>query len=75
VLAGAAVTAPLARLSEAGNQEAPRTLPAVQAAIAKARPLIAGFSNRVETVPLGGYGLPGPSRWRRAAASSASTSS
>lgn len=34
-------------------------LPAVQAAIAKARPLIAGFSNRVETVPLGGWGLAG----------------
>lgn len=33
-------------------------LPAVQATIAKARPLIAGFSNRVETVPIGGYGLP-----------------
>jgi|SRR5215471_15175360 len=32
-------------------------LPAVQAAIAKGRPLIAGFSNRVETVPLGGHGL------------------
>jgi quinol monooxygenase YgiN len=32
-------------------------LPAVQAAIAKGRPLIAGFSNRVETVPIGGYGL------------------
>ena len=32
-------------------------LPAVQAAIMKARPLIAGFSNRVETTPLGGYGL------------------
>jgi quinol monooxygenase YgiN len=27
-------------------------LPAVQAAIAKARPMIAGFSNRVETVPV-----------------------
>jgi quinol monooxygenase YgiN len=33
------------------------SLPAVKATIAKARPLIAGFSNRVETVPLGGYGL------------------
>ena len=33
-------------------------LPAVQAAIARGRPLIAGFSNRVETVPLGGMGLP-----------------
>ena len=32
-------------------------LPAVQAAIAKGRPLIAGFSNRTETVPLGGHGL------------------
>jgi quinol monooxygenase YgiN len=34
------------------------TLPAVQAAIAKGRPLIAGFSQQVETVPLGGFGLP-----------------
>jgi quinol monooxygenase YgiN len=33
------------------------SLPAVQAAIAKGRPLIAGFSNRVETEPLGGQGL------------------
>ena len=27
------------------------------AAIAKARPIIGGFSNRVETTPLGGIGL------------------
>jgi quinol monooxygenase YgiN len=33
-------------------------LPAVKAAIARGRPLIAGFSNRVETAPVGGYGLP-----------------
>jgi quinol monooxygenase YgiN len=33
-------------------------LPEVRAAIAKGRPLIAGFSERVETAPLGGYGLP-----------------
>jgi quinol monooxygenase YgiN len=33
-------------------------LPAVKAAIAKGRPLIAGFSNRTETTPIGGYGLP-----------------
>lgn len=33
-------------------------LPAVQAAIAKARPIIAGFDSRAETVPLGGVGLP-----------------
>jgi quinol monooxygenase YgiN len=30
----------------------------VKAAIAKGGPLIAGFSNRVETVPIGGHGLP-----------------
>src|SRR6187401_3545130 len=33
------------------------SLPSVKAAIAKGRPLIAGFSNRVETTPLGGHGL------------------
>lgn len=32
-------------------------LPAVQAAIAKGRPLIAGFDSRSETTPLGGHGL------------------
>ena len=40
------------------SHKASLKLPAVQAAIARARPLIAGFSNRVETVPIGGYGLP-----------------
>ena len=39
------------------SHDASLSLPAVQAAIAKGRPLIAGFSNQVETVPLGGYGL------------------
>jgi quinol monooxygenase YgiN len=34
-------------------------LPAVRDAIAGGRPLIAGFSNRVETEPLGGHGLAG----------------
>ena len=33
------------------------SLPAVQAAIAKGRPLIAGFDSRVETNVLGGIGL------------------
>lgn len=42
--------------SQASHQ-ASLQLPSVQAAIANGRPLIAGFSNRVETVPLGGYGL------------------
>jgi quinol monooxygenase YgiN len=32
-------------------------LPAVQAAIAQARPMIAGFGERFETVPIGGHGL------------------
>jgi quinol monooxygenase YgiN len=43
------------------SHKASLTLPAVQSAIARARPLIAGFSNRVETVPIGGHGLPKPS--------------
>jgi len=41
----------------AASHQASLSLPAVQAAIAKGRPLIAGFSHRVETVPVGGYGL------------------
>jgi quinol monooxygenase YgiN len=41
----------------ADSHTASLSLPAVQAAIAKGRPMIAGFSNRVETVPLGGHGL------------------
>src|SRR5918993_2615092 len=41
------------------NHKASLQLPAVQAAIAKARPLIAGFSDRVETAPVGGVGLRG----------------
>ncbi len=45
----------------AGSHKASLSLAAVQAAIAKAKPLIAGFSNRVETVPIGGYGLSNPS--------------
>ena len=42
------------------NQDSHRAslqLPAVQAAIAKGRPMIAAFSNRVETTPIGGVGL------------------
>jgi quinol monooxygenase YgiN len=42
----------------AESHKASLALPPVQATISKARPLIAGFSNRVETVPIGGYGLP-----------------
>jgi quinol monooxygenase YgiN len=39
------------------SHKASLSLPAVQAAIAKGRPLIAGFSNRVETVPIGWHGI------------------
>lgn len=41
----------------AASHQASLKLPAVQAAIAKGRPLIAGFGNRVETAPIGGHGL------------------
>ncbi len=33
------------------------SLPSVQAAIARGRPLIAGFGERFETEPVGGHGL------------------
>lgn len=33
------------------------SLPSVQQAIAKGRPLIAGFGERFETVPVGGHGI------------------
>lgn len=39
------------------NHRASLALPAVKEAIAKGRPLIAGFGTRVETTPLGGHGL------------------
>ena len=39
------------------SHQASLALPAVKAAIAKGRPLIAGFSNHVETTPIGGVGL------------------
>jgi quinol monooxygenase YgiN len=42
----------------AASHKASLSLPSVQAAIAKGRPLIAGFSNAVETTPIGGVGLP-----------------
>lgn len=37
--------------------QASLSLPGVQEAIRRARPLIAGFGERFETVPLGGHGL------------------
>lgn len=44
------------------SHQASLALPAVKAAIAKGRPLIAGFSQRVETTPVGGQGLDGRAR-------------
>lgn len=41
------------------DHQASLKLPSVQAAIAKGRPLIASFGDRVETVPVGGVGLAG----------------
>ena len=42
----------------AESHQASLALPQVQAAIARARPIIAGFSDRQETRPIGGVGLP-----------------
>jgi quinol monooxygenase YgiN len=39
------------------SHEASLSLPSVRATITKGRPMIASFSSRVETVPIGGYGL------------------
>ena len=39
------------------SHEASLKLPAVQAAIAKGRPMIAGFGERFITEPVGGHGL------------------
>lgn len=44
--------------SEADHQ-ASLQLPAVQAAIARGRPMIAGFGERFVTSPVGGHGLAG----------------
>ncbi len=43
--------------TNAEHHQASLKLPAVQATIARARPLIAGFGERFETQPVGGVGL------------------
>jgi quinol monooxygenase YgiN len=43
--------------TDQASHKASLTLPAVQAAIAQGRPLIAGFGERYETAPVGGFGL------------------
>ena len=42
---------------EVGASQGSLALPAVKDAIARGRPLIAGFDSRTETRPLGGHGL------------------
>ena len=42
------------------SHDASLTLPAVKEAIAKGRPLIAGFGDQVVTTPVGGHGLTPP---------------
>ncbi|RJT39373.1 antibiotic biosynthesis monooxygenase [Mesorhizobium waimense] len=44
--------------TDQASHKASLQLPEVQAAIAKARPFIAGFEFQVETRPVGGFGLP-----------------
>jgi quinol monooxygenase YgiN len=46
------------------SHEASLSLQSVKEAIAKGRPLIAGFSDRVVTTPIGGTGLERPDRPR-----------
>ena len=43
--------------TDAGSHKASLSLPSVQAAIQKARPLIAGMESIAETQPVGGHGL------------------
>ncbi len=47
------------------SHQASLSLPQVQQAIAQARPLIAGFSDRTITEPVGGHGLSSPYRSNR----------
>lgn len=45
--------------SDEASHKASLSLPAVQAVIARARPLIAGFDSQTVTEPVAGVGLPG----------------
>lgn len=42
---------------EQASHQASLSLPSVQDAISRGRPLIAGFGERIETRPVGGHGL------------------
>lgn len=43
------------------SHQASLSLPSVKDAISRGRPLIAGFDQRMETVPVGGHGITGSS--------------
>jgi quinol monooxygenase YgiN len=61
VIAEDAADADAIWISEVWDDEASHaslSLPAVQAAIARARPSIAGFDSQTRTRPVGGVGLP-----------------
>ena len=45
--------------TDKASHQASLQIPAVKAAIAQAMPLIAGFGEHIETVPVAGVGLPG----------------
>lgn len=45
--------------TDQASHKASLQLPSVQQAIARGRPLIAGFDSHVETTPIGGHGLAG----------------
>lgn len=44
--------------TDAASHKASLALPAVQAAIARARPLVSGFDIQIETEPVSGVGMP-----------------
>ena len=44
--------------TDQASHQASLSLPSVRQAIARGRPLIAGFAERFTTEPVGGYGLP-----------------
>ena len=48
----------ITKFGDQASHHASLSLPAVQQAIARARPLIAGFAERFVTEPVGGHGLP-----------------
>jgi quinol monooxygenase YgiN len=48
------------------SHKASLSLPSVKDAISRGRPLIAGFDTSIETVPVGGHGIPDAGGWHEA---------